>query len=134
MAQTLCQLEKKGGSFGGSETSLWSNSNPTSNYGYATITLNQSIESFKYVKIKYYNNTASLVELSVLASVEDIKKTYVASGCNMATVEPYSNAYFVRAYGFISGTSVFIGNAIYVDSPSSATPSHLIPIGIYGVN
>lgn len=116
-----------------SETALWTNPSPNNSYGYDTVTLSQSLESFKYIKAKYYDNTTSKTELSVLMPVADIKKVYAASGGNLAMCAPYSTGAFLRFLGFRSATSVWISNAVYVDSPGTAQPSYIIPVAIYGV-
>ena len=73
MAEKVCNLTKIGG--GMSETVLWTNSNPTSDYTSGTVTLSQDMDNFKYLAFVWRTSKENATLMSAIYSVEDVKKS-----------------------------------------------------------
>lgn len=135
MSEKLCALRKIGGGTL-KETTLWTNSSPTSTFGYQVITLSQSYLDFKYVKLKWKRATSVDAYLEML-----IDTTILANGGGY-TVASTNNITWgsttddrqsvVRYMVAISGTSIEISNGLYVGK--SGTNNYMaLPIEIVGL-
>lgn len=135
MSEKLCALRKKGG--GGqkyTETSLWTNSSPSSDFAAQTVTLSDSIDNYKYIKIKYvfsssYNTGNYLSDYII--SVDDLKKVVYPETSGTARLNytiarvNTSNTASYRTFYYVSNDSIRFG---------SAPTSSLTPLEILGLN
>lgn len=118
-----------------SETVLWTNPSPTSDYAKTTISLSNSISSFKIIKI-YFKATKSVSDVfAVYADVNTLKNSitgnskprFLIGGTNS------SGANYVRTILFLSNTSIEIGTAIRINASGTGN-SVAIPIKVSGIN
>lgn len=135
MSETLCTLRTKGGGGGKyTETSLWTNSAPTSNFAAQTVTLSDSIDNYKYIKIKYcfsasYNTGNYLSDYII--SVDELKKAPYPEASGTARLNfsfarmNTSNVASYRRFYYASSTTVRFG---------STDTNALIPLEILGLN
>lgn len=138
MAQTLCQLKKKGGGKM-AETILWTNANPTSNMGTTTITLSQGLSNFKYLKIEfnYMTSSSSIIFDSGLFPTDAFKNVTQAAAKqalllarNDGTV---GGRIYARSIRYISDTSIGVSIPYVLNDTTSLPTSYLIPTKIIGV-
>ena len=118
------------------ETSLWTNSAPTSAFAAQDVTLSDDIDNYKYIKFKYRNHTANDTENRIILSVEDLKKSVASYGNNRvrAVMDSVVSA---DAYGriiiYVDNTTINFTTAYHAtSSATSNTPS--IPLEIVGLN
>ena len=124
----LRSLNKSGGI---QETVLWENSLETS-VAATTVTLNDSVRNYQYVKIKYRFNTNNAVYSEVWMPVSDFVNTAYATNYNfMFGIYAYYGGYIRRWCAYVSDTSIRF-SAGTLDS--STNNNYLIPVQIYGVN
>lgn len=142
MAEKLCKLRTKGGGGGAkqTETVLWTNSAPTSNFAAQTVTLSDSIGNYKYVKIVYSitNTTSGQTDIEdVIYPVDDFRRRTNVSG-NWSIVEDFSSGGYqwTRTSGYVSDTSISMGNCYRWNTSSSGTMQNqaIIPLEILGLN
>lgn len=137
MSETLCTLRTKGG--GGekyTETSLWTNSAPTSSFASQAVTLSESIDNFKYIKIKFRLSTSNSTTSETVYSVGDFK-TYTSTtalGISGGLVgQPVASQGYVRKAIYSSSTQIQFDTA-YRLAVNDANTSYLIPLEILGLN
>lgn len=115
------------------ETTLWTNSSPTSNFAAQTITLSQDIDNYDYLKIAYRLSTSASTELSLIISVQDFKNTADANGKGVITLNSKSsNVIYARLIYYASDTSVFATVAYKIGS-SGNSQAYSIPTKISGL-
>lgn len=129
---------KKGGGGELAETELWSNQSPASAFSAQTVTLSQSIDDFKYIKVYANISTSDTTEGCVIYEVDKFKTmnadrytqigdiTLKANG----TTAGYSH---IRSFVYISSNQVQFGNAWAWTNSSSATNTYTIPTKICGL-
>lgn len=139
MSEKLCALRKIGGGTL-KETTLWTNSAPTSNFASQTITLSDGISNYKFLKIRYRKNTTENVEHQVLYDVDDVISQFTsnAGAHYMGSIVERENSTpsyrtAARLYAMSNDTTMTISNAIYIDNPSTAQNAWAIPLEIIGV-
>lgn len=139
MAEKLCELKKKGG--GGAkytETSLWTNSAPTSSFSPQTITLSDDINNYEYIGVKFNTDTTGITPSTAIMSVTDYKKG-VNTGTSgrrdvlsIASQIATEGSYYSRRVSYVSDTSANISAAkLYGSSTTSNTD--VIPIQVVGI-
>lgn len=77
MALYRCSSNNSGGGGGGTltETTLWTNSSPSSAQTNTTISLSNNINNYDYLRIYWKRDTSTNEDISVMVSVDDFKKT-----------------------------------------------------------
>lgn len=142
MAEKLCELKKKGGGGGKyTETSLWTNPSPTSDFaGGQNVTLSDSISNYKYIKINFayaasYNT--GKCNTSIVISTDDFKDmTYNTNdrrnGVSLSC-QNTSNTAYSRMAIYISDTTVRFGTCYQVPTNTTAN-ANCIPLEILGLN
>lgn len=142
MAEKLCTLRTRGGGGGRyNETSLWTNSSPTSNFGGQDVTLSESIDNFKYIAVKFKSTTTSSSDsqmATVIYKVEDVKKATNPSAA-LQPVSAFGNLnsgntnYNYRYIVYKGSTTLFIANAYSINA-SGSNNALAIPLEILGLN
>ena len=142
MSEKLCTLRKKGGGGGKyTETSLWTNPSPTSNFSGQDVTLSESIDNFKYIAVKFKSTTTSSSDsqmATVIYKVEDIKKATSPSAA-LQPVSAFGNLnsgntnYNYRYIVYKGSTTLFIANAYSINA-SGNNSALAIPLEILGLN
>lgn len=142
MSETLCTLRTKGGGGGKyTETSLWTNSSPTSNFSGQDVTLSESIDNFKYIAVKFKSTTTSSSDsqmATVIYKVEDVKKATSPSAA-LQPVSAFGNLnsgntnYNYRYIVYKGSTTLFIANAYSINA-SGSNSALAIPLEILGLN
>lgn len=138
MAEKLCELKKKGGGGGRyKETSLWTNSAPTSNFSGQNVTLSDNIDNYKYVSIKYRGSVSVADEANVIVSVSDLKKSVGHNSTNHIAIETgaqYSSGTIVsRMVTYVNSTTIGFSMAYQLNSATS-NAGWCIPLEILGLN
>lgn len=124
------------GSGGGtmSETELWSNSSPTSNFAGQIVTISSDMNSFKYLKFVFKYSKSDNTEMSAIYTVDDFKTFAIGVGyaCGAVVYRP-GGTNMVRRIAYSSDTSINISGTKAMDI-SGSDDSLLIPLAIYGMN
>lgn len=137
MSETLCTLRTKGGGGGAqyTETSLWTNQNPTSDFAAQTITLSDGMSNYKYLAIAFKAHKTSTDAVRTIISVEDLGK--LESSINKPLIRfagtnstPTSVS---RQFLKVSDTTISIGGGYYTNTSGSSN-SYAIPTEILGLN
>ena len=135
MSEKLCTLRTKGGGGGKyTETSLWTNPSPSSDFAAQTITLSDDMDNYEYIKIKYcfsasYNTGNYLSDYII--SVDELKKSPYPEASGTARLNfslarmNTSNVACYRKFYYASSTTVRFG---------STDTNALIPFEILGLN
>ena len=136
MAETLCQLKKKGGGGEFKETVLWTNSSPTSQFNGQTVTLSTSISSFDFLKFKWRLSTTTATEGTGLFVNKD---DFVNMLSNTTSPKFGIGAYltstdksYLRGIYYSSDTKVGF-NSCYGLGDSSVNNLNIIPLQIIGL-
>ena len=120
------------------ETTLWTNSAPTSAFPQTTVTLSQSIENFKFIQIKYVSNgSAQDILLSPILSVSDLQKstdviTSYQPMMTIAGVNKAADTTYVRRVTWVSNTQIKFSNAFKMNAAANSS-AVAIPIQIFGL-
>ena len=135
MAEKLCTLRTKGGGGGKyTETSLWTNPSPNSNFAQTTVTLSDSMSNYKYLAFAFKGVTSSTTVVRAVVSVEDLGKMGITSNApdirlnGTASANGYSR-YVIKA----SDTTITFG-AAYATNTQASDNSRAIPVEILGLN
>lgn len=141
MSEKLCTLRKKGGGGGKyTETSLWTNPSPTSNFAPQTVTLSDSIGNYKYIKIVYAfdKNASGQTNIEdVIYPVDDFRRRTNGSS-DWSIVEDFASSGYqwTRVSGYVSDTSISFGNCYRWSGSTAGTAQNqaIIPLEILGLN
>lgn len=119
------------------ETSLWTNASPTSDFAAQTVSLSESIDNFKYIGIKFKAAKTIDSEAKAIFLVDDLKKSLVGNSANHITLSVSSqndaNSLFARTVGYASSTSISFTVANRGASTATYT-NQVIPLEIFGLN
>lgn len=119
------------------ETTLWTNSSPTSTFANTTVTLSQSIENFDYIKFRIAStksNTAESYQAESIFSVADVKRsttTTYAPQCIISS-RSTSGGQYVRRFLYESNTSLSISSGQQI-AGTSGNNNYVIPLSIVGI-
>ena len=130
MAEKLCSLKKSGGKM--SETVLWTNSAPTSNFEAQNVTLSKSINDYKYIKIVWRFSTTNTATTSLLIPVSDIGSLGPYANDSLLMFGSVPGSYYARAVYKVSNTSMNIGGA-YALNTAGLSNNLAIPYQIIGL-
>ena len=119
---------------GFSETALWTNSAPTSNFAEQSVTLSQSFTNFDYIKINFRVSTSTSTSGAILVSKEMLQQ---ATGNNVVKPSLCCNSGgtgYARSVNCSSNTSLTIAKAYKFSSTSAGTSTSVaIPTSIVGL-
>ena len=134
MAEKLCTLRTKGGGGGKyTETSLWTNPSPTSNFASQSVSLSESMDNFKYIGIKYKRTTAATDSITVIILVSEFKlATDGSTNYHIGLGGNNTNTY-TRRCDYQSNTNIGFANAARIGA-SGTDNSVIIPLEILGLN
>lgn len=118
-----------------SETQLWSNSSPSSDFAGNSISLSQSVSNFTYIKIVYAANKSEASSYNGIVIIPP--SMLLNSGTkNYAEVnlggQNSNGVKYARRITGASSTSITFGACGQVDSTTRAN-SHCIPLKVYGL-
>lgn len=122
-----------------SETTLWTNSSPTSDQASSTATLSQSIENFDYIALEYKAHKSQTTTMRAIYSVADVKKcTGTSKALRMVIgtndTDTSGSGSFTRVISYGSNTSITIGDAWrYGSTTTSKTNAMAILVYIKGL-
>lgn len=119
------------------ETTLWTNSAPTSSFVEQTVTLSDSIENYKYIKFRYYLSTTLHSSREIIVPIDTLKLSaspaYGTSTPNIAaSLTSESSVMYARRIYFVSNTSLQLATPVGINSTSTANNA-AIPIEIIGM-
>jgi hypothetical protein len=121
------------------ETSLWTNSTPTSSFSAQAVTLSQSMADFKYLKIKVAPSTTSTsgqyFEDIVLVSELQRTQSSIQEGVRDRLVLGFARTTYdyERPYYYASNTSIYF-MATAQAGTNTTNNSRNIPLEILGLN
>ena len=119
---------------GFAETTLWTNSSPTSSLATTQITLSQSIANFDYIAIKYKTYTTSSDTIAAIFSKADVRKCTGTSNNFRMTLGGFYSTGYTRTVKYDTDTAFTIGDAWkYGTSTSSKGNNYTIPTSIVGL-
>lgn len=116
-----------------SETTLWTNPNPTSSFASQPITLSQDVNNFDYIKISYRGGISNDNSMSIIVSIADYNKADSASTNKVGIAIAGTNSGDLRTrVMFTNGnTSIYPGDA---RTPTGSIDNNkAIPIKISGL-
>ena len=131
MAEKLCTLRTKGGGKY-TETSLWTNPSSGTLFGGQTVTLSDNISNYKYLKVRYKNNTTVdqvgiiIVDIANFISQSPAPNNYNFPG--MLT----SNLSYARSFVYASANKIQFGTCYRITN-GTANNSYSIPLEILGI-
>ena len=117
------------------ETTLWTNSAPTSGMNNTTITLSQSIDLYDYIKIVWRVSTSTSTQMTMLTTPSSIKvSTSGGSNVNNLSISarPSNSRAATRLITYSSVTKLGVSVAHYIGESGNST-AYAIPIQIVGV-
>lgn len=115
------------------ETTLWTNSSPTSSMSATTLTLSQNLNNFDYIRFEYRFSTSNSASYSVIIAVYDVIKSLATSGNFTIGLMVRSTSYFrIRRVTYNSSTSLDISLAWDANHAGSSS-SEVIPTKIIGL-
>ena len=131
----LIRANSGSGGGSGSPEVLWTNTSPTTAISSPyTITLSKSIENYDYIKFTFRVSTSVATEMSVIASVSDVKNS-IGNRPGLSLTSPFgantsSQSHQVRRIIYTSNTGISI-QSLY---PISGFQSDLIiPTSVSGI-
>ena len=134
MAEKLCELKKKGGGGKYTETSLWTNPSPNSNFAQTTLTLSDSMSNYKYLAFAFKGVTSSTTVVRAVVSVEDLGKMNITSNTPDIRLGGGDGNYIYSRYVIkASDTTITFGGA-YGTRTQTLDNSKAIPVEILGLN
>lgn len=138
MAEVLASLKKIGGNGEQyTETSLWTNPSPNSEFAPQTVTLSDSISNYKYIKFTYKhdsNNSTSDVSAIYIETNDFVMLTENAQTLAVAIcARNSSNAPYNRQITYENGTSIKVHRA-QVYNGTTVNNSLALPLEILGIN
>lgn len=138
MSEKLCTLRTKGGGGGKyTETSLWTNPSPSSNFSGQTVTLSQGMSNFKYIAIKYktLKTQTESDAITEILTVEDFNRCGAGStsGEPQLRIGGYSSNPMVRLVNKASDTSITFSLAYRINASANSSEI-VIPLEILGLN
>lgn len=117
-----------------SETTLWTNSNPTSDFANQTVTLNQSYSSFNYIKVYYKARKTTTAEYSCIFTKSDMALTSDTNDYpSMSLYSVISGTGYQRTVRHNTYSSLDFGYGLPVYSTSSRNNGNIIPTKICGL-
>ena len=141
MSEKLCTLRTQGGGGGKyTETSLWTNPNPTSDFANQTVTLSESMDNFKYLKFVYkvYADAASNPTNEVIIPVEDFKTTNYTSGTVSLGLSSAANAsgtnYLWSRVAYYASNTTITFSSTRATGANSTNNARSVPTEILGLN
>jgi hypothetical protein len=118
---------------GFNETTLWTNSSPTSSFADQNVTLSDDIDNYDYIQFEYANTRTNDVRSKVIMSVSELKQTGNSTGQNsLGLCATASGKFLVRRLNYVTDTQIHFRTCYYINSAGS-NDSGAIPITIKGL-
>lgn len=115
-----------------SETLLWSNSSPSSNFAGQTITLSQDYANFEYLKVNYTVNKGGTV-YSILYDINLVKDADGTANHPYITISGFNGASALGRRGQVVATNQIKWQGAAGIGGTTTSTSYLIPTAIYGL-
>lgn len=115
------------------ETSLWTNSAPTSAFAAQDVTLIDNVDKFKYIKVSYRVSTSNSEVSSAIILVADLKNTDAFSRSGLTYGSISGNGYKVRDYYYVDNVTIGF-TAGYQINAAATDNNSCIPTEILGLN
>ena len=116
-----------------SETSLWTNPSPTSNFATQNIILSESMTNYKYLLVKWKTDTSTNQIGEIIVPVDNFKSQTVSPYYNYPAMETNSANYF-RAFVYTSDTQIMMANCFKLNGGTTAYNQYNIPTEVLGLN
>jgi len=132
MSEKLASLKQKGGG-NLTETTLWTNSSPTSGFNASNVTLSDSTNNYKYIKIYWRTSTSNSTIGSIIIDKDTWDTMTEASNHPKAGIAAYTNsATHNRIIFKVSATEIRVGLCYQVGA-STYSANNVIPTKICGL-
>lgn len=119
------------------ETLLWENPNPSSSYGENTVTLNDSVQNYDYLRFEFTRGTTNPEIFSVIYTVDELDNTAQNQNgekLSSPTIFIAGTGYYTRVLAKVSDTSIVFANGKkYTESGTTNSPTSLMPYKIFGL-
>lgn len=122
-----------GGGGGETETTLWTNPNPTSNMISETVTLSDDLTNYKYLRIEWRRTTSDDTKASMRVLSSEFKSFDSSATSPKFLMGSGTTTYSARAVVYASDTSVSFSQCRQVNGTGSVS-SGCIPTKITGIN
>lgn len=133
MAEKLCALKKKGGGKL-SETTLWTNSTPTSSFPNSDITLNNNLSEYDSIRIYYRVSTSNNKTTFVDVSESDFIEMVGIDGTLKVGISCFDGGTtYLRALNYIDNYTVHFNSAGQL-GVTTLSNTKCIPVKICGLN
>lgn len=120
------------GGGGETETTLWTNSSPTSGMISETVTLSDNLTKYRYLKIEWRRSTTDSTSASMRVLPSEFK-SFDSSATPKFLMGTGTTTYYARAVVYASDTSVTFSQCRQVNGTGSAS-GNCIPTKITGIN
>ena len=134
----LIDMDFMNGGGTASETTLWTNSSPSSSFADQTVTLSDNINNYTHLKIKFNRSTTdTTTKTEVIYTVKEFKKYVVGANSFNGAVAFYASTSTGSAYArrilYMSDTSIRF-STMYQVGGSYSDNGACIPTEIVGIN
>lgn len=142
MAYFMSRKASSGGGGGLSYTTLWTNPDPTAEFGRSggvSVSLSDDIDNYQFLEFTFQKTTSNTDKYSILIPVSEFKLSSSGAGAgkvkyaaNVATATYWT---FFRAFWYNSDTEVLIDQCAFYRANSATTyqNQYVIPYTIKGV-
>lgn len=115
-------------------TSLWQNSSPSTAYAASTVTLADSINNYRYLKIVFRLSTSLTDTFSSIVDTSNFDDTSISAGGTFAgsCASRIGQVVYCRRFCYSAANSIDFSIAHTVNTAGSDN-SNLIPIEIIGI-
>ena len=115
------------------ETTIWTNSSPTSTFPDTTITLSDSISNYKFLKIKFRKATTASDETSVMFDCDDFTEQIINTNKSVTCIAFVGTSVtYARRIGYVDDTHIHIDKNIQINGQATTT-NYNIPVEIIGL-
>ena len=136
MSENLATLRKNGGGGSMTETSLWTNSAPTSSFASQQITLSDNMTNYTYIKIKIRRSTSVSTVHSVIFLVDDFTDFTNSASKMIGAIANYGTSSttnrYARTIGYAAANIVSVSGSTRIGGTGTDDVS-LIPVEIIGI-
>ena len=114
---------------------MWSNPNPSNDFGSSTVTLSNDMNNYTWLKFTYKKDKTTSDVYSVIYQVSDVKQFVDSSGQKVGTMAIGRNSAYnlVRVITYVSDTKITIGTSLRINNAAATNNEMVIPLVIYGM-
>ena len=131
----ICGLKYAKPKPSGTETVLWTNSDPTSSFASQTVTLSDSAYNYRYLKVSWYGLTSNTDLRAMLVTPSDLATNTTEGSVRYALCcQSASSAQKARAISLQSANQLYFGAAVNWSGAATTMNTACIPYQIIGIS